>query len=98
VVLGGTSDDRDENMTPDDETTAAILDRCAAVEPRVRDAEVLAVRVGLRPCRPTIRLEAEQRERGVIIHNYGHGGSGVTLSWGCAAEVADLAQAYSPRL
>jgi len=44
------------------------------------------VRVGLRPFRPTgVRLE---RETGTaIVHNYGHGGSGVTLSWGCALEV-----------
>jgi D-amino-acid oxidase len=90
VVLGGTSEDGDENLDADDVTTAGILERCAAIEPRVRGAEVVAVKVGLRPCRTTVRLEPERRGTGVIIHNYGHGGAGVTLSWGCAQEVAEL--------
>jgi D-amino-acid oxidase len=53
--------------------------------------EVVSVACGLRPVRPTVRLEREEmgQER-VVIHNYGHGGAGVTLSWGCAAAVASL--------
>ncbi len=43
-------------------------------------------RVGLRPARPTVRLEAEQAGGRPVVHNYGHGGAGVTLSWGCAQE------------
>jgi D-amino-acid oxidase len=52
---------------------------------------VLEHKVGLRPGRPEIRLE---REDGPIprIHNYGHGGSGITLSWGCAEETLRLVQ------
>ena len=50
--------------------------------------------VGLRPYRKTIRLEREEihfeRRRIAVIHNYGHGGSGVTLCWGCALDVAQL--------
>jgi D-amino-acid oxidase len=35
-----------------------------------------------------VRLEAEERPGGrVVWHNYGHGGAGVTLSWGCAEEL-----------
>jgi D-amino-acid oxidase len=55
---------------------------------------VLAHRVGLRPARPTVRLEAEPAGPGAgppIVHNYGHGGAGVSLSWGCAHEAAALA-------
>ena len=59
--------------------------------PALENAEIDAaepVRVGLRPVRPrNVRLETEDGTR--IVHNYGHGGSGVTLSWGCALEVVD---------
>jgi D-amino-acid oxidase len=68
--------------------------RCVQFMPALRDAEIDAhepVRVGLRPVRDrNVRVEAEPRTR--IVHNYGHGGSGVTLSWGCATEVADLVE------
>jgi len=47
--------------------------------------------VGLRPCRTGgVRLEWERVGTLQIIHNYGHGGSGVTLSWGCASEVVQM--------
>ena len=55
---------------------------------------VLAVVCGLRPARPSVRLEREEVTPGNwVVHNYGHGGAGVTLSWGCAGEVADLVTA-----
>jgi glycine/D-amino acid oxidase-like deaminating enzyme len=43
-----------------------------------------------------VRLEAERlAEGGLVVHNYGHGGAGVTLARGCALEVADLVEAGS---
>ena len=45
-------------------------------------------RVGLRPARPEVRLEAEPLRTGGAVHDYGHGGAGVTLSWGRAREIA----------
>jgi glycine/D-amino acid oxidase-like deaminating enzyme len=46
---------------------------------------------GLRPFRSGgVRLERESLADKILIHNYGHGGAGVTLSWGSAEEVADL--------
>ncbi|AFY35477.1 FAD-dependent oxidoreductase [Calothrix sp. PCC 7507] len=69
-----------------------MWNRCLNFMPSLKDATIDAaepVRVGLRPGRKdNIRLE---RELGTdIIHNYGHGGSGVTLSWGCAQEVVQI--------
>jgi D-amino-acid oxidase len=54
---------------------------------------VLRVAVGLRPERGAgVRLEREPRGEGfAVIHNYGHGGAGFTVSWGCADEVCGLA-------
>jgi D-amino-acid oxidase len=60
--------------------------------PALRGARVLEQVVGLRPGRATVRLEeGEPIGAGVrLVHNYGHGGAGITLSWGCAGEVAAL--------
>ena len=88
VVLGGTVARDDWDTTPRPEIAERILRDCAAVDPRVLGAEVLAHRVGLRPFRPEVRLEAEPRQGGgVLWHNDGHGGGGVTLAWGCAREI-----------
>jgi D-amino-acid oxidase len=48
---------------------------------------------GVRPYRNTsYRLDAETLSGKFIVHNYGHGGAGITLSWGCAAKVRDIVQ------
>jgi D-amino-acid oxidase len=91
-ILGGTADEGNWDTTPDPEVAAGILRRCTALEPRLVEAEILEHKVGLRPGRPEVRLELKDLAYGVpCVHNYGHGGSGVTLSWGCADEVARLA-------
>jgi D-amino-acid oxidase len=92
VVLGGTEVAGDWNTEPIPAVAERILRDCTAVEPRLRGADILAHRVGLRPFRPEVRLEAEAAGHGqpLTVHNYGHGGAGVTLSWGCAREAAAL--------
>ena len=92
VVLGGVAVTGDCNLRPDPAVAAAILSRCVEVDPRLRDAPVLDHRVGLRPTRPQVRVEAQHINDTILIHNYGHGGAGVTLSWGCAVEVAQLSR------
>ncbi|WP_214317315.1 FAD-dependent oxidoreductase [Nonomuraea sediminis] len=86
VVCGGIAVPDVWDTTPDPGVTERILERCGRVEPRLREAKVLDVWVGLRPDRPAVRVEAE----GGVVHNYGHGGNGVSLSWGCAREAAAL--------
>jgi len=92
-ILGGTAEEGRWDTQPDPATAADILRRCQALEPRLSGAAVLEHRVGLRPCRSAVRLEREDRPGGVVVHNYGHGGSGVTLSWGCAREAVSLLEA-----
>jgi D-amino-acid oxidase len=96
ILLGGTNDEGNSDTEPRPEVAARILAGCIAIEPRLRGAEILGHRVGLRPCRPEVRLESEplgsvspaSPPQTVLWHNYGHGGAGVSLSWGCAAEIA----------
>jgi D-amino-acid oxidase len=90
-ILGGTAEDGVWEVDPDPEIAKGILSRCAALEPRLKGAEVLEHKAGLRPGRREVRLEVEELAGGQpCIHNYGHGGAGVTLSWGCAEEVVGL--------
>jgi D-amino-acid oxidase len=89
-VFGGTNDisyDREPNAAQ----SASILEECARVLGQAAPA-ILRERVGLRPYRRSgVRLERETlRDGRIVVHNYGHGGSGFTLSWGCAEEAAAL--------
>ena len=90
VVVGGTADEGEWDVRPDPATAERLLARAAALVPALSGAPVLGHRAGLRPVRPTVRLEAERRGGGTVVHCYGHGGAGVTLAWGCAAEVVRL--------
>ncbi len=87
IVVGGSAGDGEWSRTPSPEVAEAILQRAGRLVPELLGATVLRHKVGLRPARPSVRLE----RRGRVIHCYGHGGAGVTLSWGCADEVVDLA-------
>lgn len=86
LVLGGTTIKGKEEVEPNPDFTEGIIRRCKDIEPNLVNVEIQSVEVGLRPGRSEIRLERE----GNIIHNYGHGGGGFTVSWGCAMEVRNL--------
>ena len=92
VVLGGTADEDAEETHPDPAVADGIVQRAVAAVPALAGARVLEHRVGLRPWRAEVRLEAEPVGGATVIHNYGHGGAGVTLSWGCAEHVVRLAE------
>jgi D-amino-acid oxidase len=90
-ILGGTAEEGEWDTEPDLEIASGIMRRCEALEPRLAGTEILEHKVGLRPGRPEIRLEREDADHGPPrVHNYGHGGSGITLSWGCAEETLRL--------
>ena len=97
VVLGGIAVEDDWNLEPDPEVAEQILRRCVAVEPRLRNARVVEHRVGLRPGRASVRLEREEIDGAVVVHDYGHGGTGVLLSWGCARDAVKLLMTDSTR-
>jgi D-amino-acid oxidase len=93
VVCGGIRVPGRWDTAVDPGVSEWILRRCRSVEPRLRDAEIIEVVTGLRPVRHAVRVEAETSGTARYVHNYGHGGEGVSLSWGCAREAADLATA-----
>jgi len=81
-ILGG----YDRPVAPPEREVEAIIARCRAAVPEI-SGEVRMVRHGIRPVRAAVRLELATFEGRTIVHNYGHGGAGFTVSWGCAGEV-----------
>lgn len=90
VVCGGTDIAGSWDAEPDPAVHDAIVARVRSVVPELAAAEVLGARVGLRPVAPEVRLARHPLGGRTVVTNYGHGGAGVTLSWGCAQEVARL--------
>ncbi|MEU9952558.1 FAD-dependent oxidoreductase [Streptomyces sp. NPDC047939] len=92
LVLGGTAGTDDWSTVPDPRTAREIVARCARVRPEIARARVLGHRVGLRPARDAgVRIEAGPLPGGGrLVHNYGHGGAGVTVALGCAQAAAQL--------
>ncbi|MBI5915246.1 MAG: FAD-dependent oxidoreductase [Bacteroidetes bacterium] len=88
TILGGTAQVNNDDESPSEVDSAEILSRCTNLLPVLSKAVIKTIAVGLRPGRTTIRLEREPFTN--IIHNYGHGGAGYTVSWGCAEEVVRL--------
>ncbi len=94
LILGGLTQPHEweTGLTLDYPPVREMYERCLAFMPELAAAEIDAiepVRTGLRPFRGGGVCVEYNAEDGVI-YNYGHGGSGVTLSWGCAEEVAGL--------
>ncbi len=95
IILGGTDTEDEWNRRPNAQVARDIVARATALVPELAGARVLGHRVGLRPARPSVRLELDDRAGHPVIHCYGHGGAGVTTSWGCADEVLALATTVS---
>jgi len=96
-ILGGTLEVGSWDAQPDPAETAAILDRCTDIAPALASSRVLESVVGLRPGRPQVRVGLDRVLLPVpVVHNYGHGGAGITISWGCAQDVASLVAQLAP--
>ncbi|GLV40150.1 D-amino acid oxidase 2 [Carabus blaptoides fortunei] len=94
VVLGGTHQDDNENLSVNPDDKAFILDGCKQIVPGLKTITEYNDGVGLRPGRSKVRIEAEkifsEGKTLSVVHNYGHGGAGVTLCFGCAIDASNL--------
>ena len=91
MILGGVAQEGKWSLESTEEDRNYIMEKCSKIIPDLKNAEIIEDIVGLRPGRTEVRLEKELISGKTVIHNYGHGGSGVTLSWGCAEEVVEIA-------
>jgi D-amino-acid oxidase len=88
TIIGGTYEEYVGIETTEPETLTLLLEKASNVFPELQQKRIIGNWAGLRPSRETVRLEKEANTN--IIHNYGHGGSGFTLSFGCAEAVLQL--------
>ena len=77
-------------MDPKD--TEEILRKVKLIAPQLKNIQIIGESVGLRPARESVRLEAEKFDNRTVVHNYGHGGAGFTLGWGCAQDVVSIVE------
>ena len=95
VVLGGSLEEEDAGVAARSSALDGIRARCFVLEPRLAEARELGSSRGSRPARSVVRLERQApRPERLLVHNYGHGGAGITLAWGCAEEVCALARSW----
>lgn len=92
IIVGGTDTPNDWDREVQQHTAHAILERATKLMPELEGLEILEHKVGLRPARDTIRLERVDGHPVPVIAAYGHGGAGVTLSWGTAQRVVQLVE------
>ena len=78
--------------------TSVLSPRLRLAPVRASWGRVIRTTVGLRPYRPSgFVLRAERLDGKTLIHNYGHGGSGMSLSWGTGSMAADIASERDER-
>lgn len=95
VILGGTADPEMTSTVIGERQVGDIVRRCARLCEGVMSLDIVDARVGFRPMRRTARVERDLTHAG-LLHNYGHGGGGFTLSWGCANQVLRLMDEPAP--
>ena len=92
VILGGSAESHNWSTDVNAEQTESIYRRCVEMCPQLAGSKVVRTWAGLRPARPTVRVEVDSEFGGesLLLHNYGHGGHGFTLSWGCATDITEM--------
>ncbi|XP_046578287.1 D-aspartate oxidase-like [Haliotis rubra] len=99
VNLGGSRQVGDTNLEPDLHLAEDIIRRTKQIVPALEGATVVDHWVGLRPTRTPIRIEQEVLDGNgkdiMVVHNYGHGALGITLSWGTALEATGIVKRWA---
>ncbi|MEM7103515.1 MAG: FAD-dependent oxidoreductase [Bacteroidota bacterium] len=90
IIFGGTAVYHENSLTPTKSVIDDVMRRCKNMLDKDVSLEIIDTYIGLRPGRKSVRVEFDSSLQ--VIHNYGHGGSGFTISWGCALEVLKLAR------
>lgn len=94
VTLGGCRQYDSYDCTINKYDGLSIKERCESLVPSLRNSKIVAQRVGLRPHRDPVRVEKEIQDyngdRVKIVHNYGHGGYGVTTAPGTSLHACGL--------
>jgi len=90
-ILGGSGEVGNSNTQTTKEETELVVSRVAETIPALSSDEDIRNKVvntwaGLRPGRQFVRVQIDNSFDVPVVHNYGHGGSGWTVSWGCALE------------
>lgn len=88
VIVGGTYEEGVESELTEASTIERLLNNAYEALPELKKLRLIGSWAGLRPYRPSVRVEREPGKN--IIHNYGHGGSGFTLAFGCAQTVGGM--------
>jgi D-amino-acid oxidase len=88
IIVGGTYEPGIDTAITEPEVIQRLLQNAFEVFPQLKKLQVTGSWAGIRPYRDTVRVEREPAKN--IIHNYGHGGSGFTLAFGCAETVCGL--------
>jgi len=95
VIVGTVKQDHRADLEITEEDRREIWDNYLKLHPTFKDAKIISEWSGLRPTRPSVRLEkmeatSSSGKRSHVIHNYGHGSNGFTLAWGCALDVVQM--------
>ncbi|KAH3774961.1 D-aspartate oxidase-like isoform X2 [Dreissena polymorpha] len=94
VSLGGIRQKDNYSLDINPKDSEGIKERCYKLWPSLKNAPVIGEWVDLRPHRDPVRIEYETMkfDKGPlkVVHNYGHGANGITLSWGTSRDAATL--------
>ena len=91
VVLGGTLERGEEEEIVLDDDIQRIVEMNKRINPELSLSEITKTYAGLRPTRKGgPRVELEYINDLPVVHNYGHGGAGITLAWGSSKMAVEL--------